>query len=121
MKNLKLKTVHRLLLKGIIDAAGQKGGTLSEIQKYLKILEKLSFTEEETKLLKIRVENDKVLWNVLDDDKNEIDLEKDFEFSDEQIEIIKNAIKKKDEAKEFTFSDVTPISDIAGQVGYELK
>lgn len=125
MKILKMKTLHRILLQGLLNSAGQVGGyTLSELNKMLKIENEINFKEEEIKELNLRMEDGSFKWNAKKDgaaEGEEVDTEKAFEMSDESIDIIKKVIKKKDDEKQFNIAQVVPIKFIAEQVGLEIE
>ena len=58
MKTLKLKTIHRLLTLEVLNVAGKAGGSLAEINKLLKLIDKVDFSEEEKKMLMFRQTED---------------------------------------------------------------
>mgnify|MGYP001567449348 CR=1 FL=1 len=126
MRTLKLKVVHRILLSGILNVEGTKEGYgLKALSDMLKVFDKINFTQEETALLKIRQEDNQMKWDAAkeneDGSKEEIDIEKEFEVSNDQADLLKEIFKKKDEKKEFTLSGLNPIVEIADQIGYEIK
>lgn len=127
MTTLKLKAVHRILIKGMLDSSSKSGRTLSELNKLLKLLDKIDFTPEEAKEIDLRVENQTLRWNVTklkeegSTEMIEVDVEKEFELSEEQRELLKTIIKEKDEKKEFSLPEAAPFTDIAEQVGYEVE
>jgi len=127
MTTLKLKAIHRILLKEMIDADGKKGHSLSELNKLNKILDKVEFTEEELRDLNLRLENGAFHWNVKkpkeegSEEMVDIDIDKDFELSDEQAKMLYNILKEKDENKGFQRSEVGPFMDLAEQLEYEVE
>lgn len=122
MKTLQLKAVHRFLLTNYFNEEGSAGGyPMSDIGKMYKILEKLSFNDEERTLLNIRTEADKVMWDSKDNEGNEIDVDKPIELSDEEAELMKRILKKKDEAKKFTLVDLNPVMEVASQLELTLS
>ena len=122
--SLKLKAVHRLILRSVVDSDGKSGNhSLSDLNKMLKLLDLVSFSEEETKRLNIRLDNGAVRWDTRlggAPDGEEVDLEKELEISDEQKDLLKEIIKRKNDAKEFSLSEATPVTDVASQLGLEL-
>lgn len=138
MITLKLKVIHRLLLVGWLNEAGKaNGNSLSQLNQMLKIVDKISFTEEENKLFKVHQEERKdaegkiivdpqgnpslqIAWSIKDEEGNDIDVEKDFELSDEQKEQVYGIMKSKDEKKEFTFEGLSVVREIAEKVGYSF-
>lgn len=128
MVTLNLRTVHRILLRGMIDSDGKAGNhTLSELGKLMKILEKVAFTEEEVKILDLRLVGEpgsqSFVWNKNKDNDaslEEVDVEKPFELSDEESGMICDIIKKKNESKEFSMQEAGPVVEIATQLGVAL-
>lgn len=116
MKTLTLKVVHRLLLANLVNDAGKKGASLSEIKQYLDILGFIEFSEAEKETLGIEVDvaSNQVKW----DTKNEVD--KVIEVSDEQITLLCDIINSKNEKKEFNLEVATPMMEIAEMLGIEL-
>lgn len=125
MKVLKLKTIHRLLILEILNVAGKSGGSLAEINKLMKFIDRVDFSEEEKKLLAFRqTEDGKLVWNLKKDgaeDGEIVDVEKEVEFSDEQIDILIGIFKKRDEEKKFTTTEVGPFFELAEQIGYKFE
>lgn len=124
MQSLNLSVVHRILLINMLNEEGKSGGSLSEINKLLKFIDRFEFSPEEKKDLNIRMDGEKVVWNLHKDGNPEgemVDVEKAFEITDEQFERLKEIFKKKDEAKEFTAMNVGPIFHIAKQIGYQFE
>lgn len=122
MKILKMSVIHRILVKGLLDEASKKGSSLSDLSQMIKIVDKINFTEDEAKELKFETKfvDDKdpskgasIHWN------KEIDTEKDFELSDDQAQMVKDIIKKKNDAKEFTSSEYK-VADVAEQLEIKL-
>ena len=125
MKTLKLKTIHRLLTLEVLNVAGKAGGSLAEINKLLKFIDKVDFSEEEKKMLMFRqTEDNKLVWNLRKDgaeDGEIVDVEKEIEISDEQVDMLKEIFKKRDEEKKFTTSEVSPFFELAEQIGYKFE
>lgn len=125
MKTLKLKTIHRLLTLEVLNVAGKAGGSLAEINKLLKFIDKVDFSEEEKKMLMFRqTEDSKLVWNLRKDgaeDGEIVDVEKEIEISDEQVDMLKEIFKKRDEEKKFTTSEVSPFFELAEQIGYKFE
>lgn len=112
MKELKLKVASRILVINLLNEAGKGGGTLQQLKDMMKIIEKVEVTEEEKKALeyKFDAEAGRVSW------KPENDEEKSIELNDEQATILKDILKKKNDAKEFTFDVLLPLGDVADQL-----
>lgn len=125
MKTLKLKTIHRLLTLEVLNVAGKAGGSLAEINKLLKFIDRVDFSEEEKKMLMFRqTEDNKLVWNLRKDgaeDGEIVDVEKEIEISDEQVDMLKEIFKKRDEEKKFTTSEVSPFFELAEQIGYKFE
>lgn len=120
MKIISLKVIHRILVKGMIDSFGKSGKNLSELNKLIKLLDVFEFTQTELKDLNLRVEDGMLKWNAKVEDQD-IDVEEEFEVSDEQFELLKSIVKEKDEKKEFSLAEATPFMYIANQLEYEVK
>jgi len=138
MKTLNFKVSHRVVLSGLIDAEGRsKNNSLSGLSKLMKLSDKVQFSEAEQKDFQLRAvpvpgATDKLSfqWNknrVIENEDGtktegeEVDIVKSFEFSDEEVDLIKQILKHKDEAKEFELSGLSTILDIAKQVGYDVE
>ena len=50
-----------------------------------------------------------------------MDVEKEIEISDEQVDMLKEIFKKRDEEKKFTTSEVSPFFELAEQIGYKFE
>lgn len=132
MKSLSLKVVHRLVINNLLDADGQKGASLSDLNKMLKIVDLFTLTEEESKKLNLRLEarvKDKEIgednplslkWDTKGKDGEELDIPTVFEMKDDLVEMLKSVLKKKSENKEIKIADAKPILEIAEQVGLEI-
>lgn len=114
MKSLKLKAVHRLLLNAIIDGVGGKGESLSNLNKMLKLVDKLSLTEAEQKKLKLKMEDGMIKWEAKEDKEVELEL------PDEEFELVKTLVKKRSEDKEIKLADAKPLLEVAQQLGLEV-
>lgn len=125
MKTLKLKVIHRVLIRGVLNSAGSAGGSLSEINKMLKLIDKISFTEDENKMFDFKyLEGNRLSWHIKKDgaeDGEDIDLPKEIEISDEQVDVLKTVFEKNDKDKKFTLADVGPLSEVAEQIGYKFE
>ena len=121
MKTIKLKAVHRLVLIALFGGEGQKGHSLSELNDLLKFDEKIRLSEEEIKKLNLRVEESSYKWDAKDKDGVDVDEEKDFELSDDQVNLLLKTFKEKDDKKEFTLNNLSPILEIAEKIGFEFK
>ena len=115
MASLKLKVVHRLLLLGMLDGESKEGHTLSELNKYLKLVDRVQFKEADVKELDLRIEENAWKW------KAETDKERKIDLSDEQLKTVCDLMKKKDDKKEFTAVNLGPIMELAEQVGYKCE
>jgi len=131
MKKISLKVIHRLLLQGVLNEEGKAGHTLSQLNKMLKVTDKLAFTEEELKAINLRIvdtddngnklQDTQYKWNSKDADGNDLDAGKEIELSDEQNQLIKDLFKKKNDAKEFKLGDVKPMLEIAAEIGFDVE
>lgn len=135
MITLKLKVVHRFQIRNLLNGESKAGHSLSDINLINKIFDKVVFSEEEVKLLNIRTESvpgkdangqdvtyTSFLWNSHekpDGKGKELDLEKEFELSDEQKALLIAIINRKNEAKEFTMDQVKLI-EVAEQLGVKI-
>lgn len=135
MITLKLKTVHRFQLRNLLNGEAKAGHSLSDLNQINKIFDKVTFTDDEVKLLNIRTENvpgkdtngqdvtyTSFLWNTHEKPNGkgkELDIEKDFEISDEQKTLLTAIIERKNTAKEFTMDQVR-MMDIAEQLGIKI-
>lgn len=125
MKTLKVKTIHRLLILELLNQSGKDGGSLSEVNRLLKFIDRVDFSEDEKKLFSFRqTEDGKLAWNTRKDgtlDGEDIDMEKEIEIADEQAEMLTKIFKKRDEEKKFTTSEANPFFEIAEQIGYKFE
>lgn len=112
MRELKLKAAPRFLIISMLNDAGKAGGSLQQLKDMMKIIEKVELTEEERKEIELTsdAEAGKVMW------KPEKDEVKSIELSDDQADLIKELLKKKNEAKEFTFDTLIPFNEVAEQL-----
>ena len=116
MKQVKLKVLDRFLIQLSLDKDGKAGShSLSELNQMLKIIDKFNFSEEERKDLNIRNEGGALKWN------SENDIEKEFEIGDEQFQVIKTLLEKKDKAKDFDLSNLIGWNHIAEQFEYKFQ
>src|SRR3990167_5522963 len=124
MKTLKARAVTRLVLIGFVNAHGQGGSSLSDMNRMLKLVDKLSFKDEETKKLDLRPENVKVgdkeipqwKWNAKAEDGTELDTESEIELSNDEVKLLETILKAKDEKKEVEFSNFALIKDLVEQL-----
>ncbi len=131
MKTLKLKVVHRLLLQGLLNDAGKQGTTLTELNKMLKIVDRLVMDEAYVKSVNLRLVNKddagndlpapQYKWNTKDENGNEVDVEKEVELSDEQGNLLHEIFKSKNEKKEFKLDDAKQMMELASQVGFSFE
>lgn len=120
-KVLKFRAIHRILVNNLMDGKGNEGGTLTDLNHMLEVIKKLGITDEEKEKIKLKIlEGGAVTWNFKDEDGTEVDVEKDFEIADRQVELIKEALANKSEKKEIKFADLNAYTQIAEQVGFEL-
>jgi len=113
MKAVKLKVIHRLFLNGLLSQAGDNR-PLAELNQLLKVIDKTSFSEEESKKLNIRNEEGAWKWDSESEEDNEA------EFSDEQVKLVSDIIKEKDKNKEFSIQHVAVLNDLCELFGLEL-
>src|SRR3990167_3419308 len=97
------------------------------MNKMMKLIDKLSFKEEEIKKFSLRLENVKQgdketaqwKWNALAEDGSNQDVEVEIELSEEQVKIIEDIFKKKNDDKKIDFSNFAIVKDVSEQL--ELK
>ncbi len=125
MKTLQLKTLGRIYLLSILNDEGKAGNhTLSELNRYFKLIDKVDFSTEEREALALRTEGDKILWNLHKKDadgkdtEEVVDVPKEVEFSSDDIKLLLAIWKKRDEEKKFGLSDYGAVTELAGQIGY---
>jgi hypothetical protein len=124
MKTLKLKTIHRLLILEVLNTEGKSGGSLSEINRILKFIDRVDFSSDERALLSFRSVDGKLAWNVKKDGKDdgeEVDVEREIEISDEQVDMLKSLFEKRDKEKKFVVTEANPFFEIASQIGYKFE
>jgi hypothetical protein len=120
MTTLKLKIVHRLLIKGLLDQRGNEGGSLSELNKMLKIIDRVGLTEAEVTKVNLRLEEGALRWQTKGPADEDLDPLTDLELTDDQAELIKATIKQKSDKKELKLVEVGPIMEIAEQLGLDV-
>lgn len=125
MKTLKLSALPRVYLISILNEEGQKGKyNLSDLNKFFKILDKVEFKEEDRKRLSMKADGDQLMWNTFvkdeegKDTEEKADIEQEFELSDDQVKLLQEVWKRRDEEKEFSLAQVASVSHIAEQIGY---
>uniref|UniRef100_A0A6H1ZHV8 Uncharacterized protein n=1 Tax=viral metagenome TaxID=1070528 RepID=A0A6H1ZHV8_9ZZZZ len=125
MKTIEVKTIHRLLTIELLNVYGKEGHTLSQVNKVMKLIDKFDFSEEERQAFGFKqTEDGRLSWHVKRDgslDGEDIDIAKEIELSDEQVEILVGIFKSRDEKKEFTTADVKPYFEIAEQIDYKFE
>ena len=100
MKTLKLSILDRLMLTQLLP---QHGGKI-EMMLVDSIATKTCFSADEISEFGMTDDNGNVSWT------NNRD--KDFEFTTEQVEVLKNAAKKADEDKNITRQNLSLIEKI---------
>ena len=100
MKTLKLSVLDRLLLPQLLP---QSGGKI-EMLLMESILEKIKFTPEEISKYGLKDDNGGITWS------NGQAVE--FEFTGEQVEIMRSASKQADEQKKITRENLSLIKKI---------
>ena len=101
MKTIKMSVGERLAINNLLN--GVKGG-LSVINMAFKVMDRIEFKEVEAKMIEMKTITSpqgtpQLNWN----DKRAKD--KEIEFSDDQVTLIKDEIKTKSEAGELTTAD----------------
>lgn len=114
MKTVNFRVVHRILLVSSLNEAGKDGANLSFLKNCLEILKKVEIGEEERLDLNMVTENGQIKWSP------EKDVEKEFEFTDEQVDLIRGIIKKQDEAKVFNFQTLSPMLELVDKLGIDI-
>lgn len=107
MKNLQLKAIHRLTTIAMLN--GLKGLDLQSLNKVLKIVEKLELTKEEVEAINLKQDGDKLTW------LPENDTDKEIELSDDQVDKLKEILKKKGDDKELSTAD-KPLLEVYEQL-----
>lgn len=90
--NLNIK--DRLTLISILPTSGK----IVELVEVMEIVKMIKFSEEERQRVKYKEDNGRVYWDP------SLDIGRDFEFTYEQVGIIKDAVKKLDEEDKVTLS-----------------
>ena len=120
MKTLKLNIVHRLLLNSYLDEKGKEGGTLSEQNKMMKVMDRLVLAEVETQRISLRMEDSSLRWNTKGEDGTDLDPLVDIELTDEQADLLKTLLKEKNEKKQIKMAEAAPLTELAKQLEIEL-
>lgn len=95
---------------------------MSSLNRLMKIIDKINFHEKEAKELDIRVENERLTWKITKGGKPKgevIDVDKSFEFSDEEAAALTDMLKGMNEKKEFKPENAA-LGDVAKQLNIEL-
>ncbi len=121
MHTLQFKVIHRLLLIGMVNEAGKKGGSLSDLKNQLKTIEKLELSEDEKTEIGMKVTPiegregmNKTKW---DPDK---DIDKNIDLSDEQFSLLHDIIVSKNKEKSFNLETFIQTSEIAEKFGIDI-
>lgn len=115
MKNIKLNVAERLSVSNLLSEIYQAGGLhLGTLKLAFNIVSKIEINEQERKAIDLVQKGGSISWNP------KKDKEKEFEFSEDEAKLIKDAVKAKDEKKGFTLADRF-ILGIAEKFGVELK
>lgn len=105
MKKVKLGVADRINLEALMPAAGGRV-TMSLVRSMLSTI---SFTPEEIRDYQLRdLQNGSIKWNI------EAEKQIEFDFSDEQIEILKQGINTIDESGGVTLAMLSLIDKIEG-------
>lgn len=104
----------------MLDARGNAGGSMTELNKILKVVEKLQLTEEEVKHVNLRLEDGALKWSTKGEDGSDLDPAKEIELADEQVDLLKTMLKEKDEKKEFKMAEAGPVNEIVKELELEL-
>lgn len=103
---MKLNVIERILLHQMVKTAF-KQGSLIEMMSVEHIIKKISFSEKEISLYELKSEeNGSVTWNASKA------VEKDFDFTKEQIEILNKVIEYYDQNKLIELSMITLVVKI---------
>jgi hypothetical protein len=120
MKTVELQIVHRLILKNLLDAKGNEGSTLSELNKMLKVIDKIALTEAEITRVGLRVEEGSLKWNIKGEGDVDLDPATAIDLADDQVDLVKAIIKEKSEKKELKLADAKPVQEIAEKLGMDV-
>ena len=100
MKEIKFSIGERLSLSNLLSEIYQAGGLhLGTLKTAFNVVGKMEIKEQERKDIKMKQQGASVTW----DPKK--DKEKNFEFSGDEVKLMKEAIKSKNEKKAFTLAD----------------
>lgn len=116
MEKLKLTVAERLGLNNLLTeiySPGKGGADYKTMMLIFKIMEKVMIESEEAKRLNLKQVGNNVTW----DPKRA--KEQEIEFSKDQIDIIREALKVKNEKKLFTLADRN-ILGLAEKLNLEL-
>ena len=135
---LKLNVLQRLLLNGFVNDYHKAGLSLSDLSKAMKVAEKLAFTEEEQKVLNVRLESadesgkpytnakgestSLYRWNKENAETKEVvDFPREIEFSQDQADLLKSVFNKKNDGKEFNFENGPVMIEVAKELGISIE
>lgn len=129
---LKLNVLQRLLINGFMNDYAKSGLSLTEMNKALKLVEKLAFKDEEQKELNVRLESVNEAgeplpapvyrWNrVNEETKEEVDVPREVDFSNEQSALLKDVLSKKNDNKEFTLENGPIMFEVAKELGISIE
>ena len=120
MKTLKLKAIHRILAVGLVEGKGKDGGSLTEQNQLLKLVDKLNLTQEERKKMNVRIEKEELRWQTLTEKGEVLDVEVEIELSDEGFTMLREILKSKSDKKEIKMSEAPPLFELAAQLNLEV-
>ena len=117
MKKLSLNIGERLVLSNVINQFGQ-GLSLSGMNTCMKIIDKIAINDKEAKKVKLENKNNRLIW---ENEKYSVDID----FSEDEMKLINEFVKKKDEDKKYSVSEgkvmLTLIDKIKGLKKDEKK
>lgn len=91
---LNLNVKDRLTLIAILPTSGK----ITDLVEVMEIIKKIKFDKEEKEQIQYKEEDGKIQWNT------ELEIDKNLDFSFEQVGVIKNAIKKLDDEGKITLA-----------------
>lgn len=100
MEKLKLSVAERFSLTNLLTEIYRAGGLdLKSLKKAFNVMDKIEMTEKEAKQIKLKQTGATITW----DPKSAKDVE--IEFSKDEADLIREAVKDKNEKKGFTMAD----------------
>jgi len=84
---LTLNIFDRVLLRSIVLDKRDNAGGLDQVRQYFNILNKVDITDEEVEKYNIEANGPRITWDFSED--------KDFSFSNAQLDLIKSTINDK--------------------------